>query len=84
MTKYNEEEMRMINQLLLGIFIAADFGYFLLLNNSPFPWFALAGTGIGLIIIVSCWTGFKYWMFNLSLFLSTIIFSLVYNWHSIF
>lgn len=79
MTKYNEEELRMMNQLLLGIFIAADFGYFLLLNNSPFPWLSFAGAALGLIIIVACWTGFKYWMFNLSLLLSTFVFSIAYN-----
>lgn len=79
MTEYIAEEMRMINQMLLGIFIAADFGYFLLLNHSSFPWLPFAGAALGLLIIVICWTGFKYWMFTLSLLLSTFVFSIAYT-----
>lgn len=84
MTKYNDEELRLINQLLLALFLVANFAYFLFLNNPVFPWFALAGAAIGLSIIVFCWTGTKYLIFNISLLLSAIVFSLAYNWGVIF
>lgn len=84
MTKYNDEELRLINQLLLGIFLVGDFAYFLSLNYAVFPWFALAGASVGLAIIVLCWTGTKYFMFNISLILTTIVFSLAFNWGVIF
>lgn len=84
MTKYNDEELRMLNQMLLGIFMVGDFAYFLFLNNAVFPWFALAGASLGLAIIVLCWSGTKYLLFTISLALSTVIFSLAYNWMVIF
>lgn len=84
MTKYNDEELRMINQLLLAIFLVGDFAYFLFLNNAVFPWFALAGASVGLAIIVLCWTGTKYLLFNISLVLATVVFSLAFNWGAIF
>ncbi|ALS74822.1 hypothetical protein PO902_04860 [Planococcus maritimus] len=84
MTKYNDEELRMINQVLLGIFIALDFSYFLSLFYSPFPWFALAGTGLGLAMIVFFWSGTKYWLFIFALLFSTALFSLSNNFHAIF
>ncbi|WP_175557066.1 hypothetical protein [Planococcus glaciei] len=84
MTEYHNEELRLINQMLLAIFLITDFAYFLFLHNSPFPWFALAGTAIGLAIIVFCWSGTKYLLFNIMLLLSAAVFSLAYNWSSIF
>ena len=79
MTKHSIEELKLINQMLLAIFLVTDFGYFLFLHNPVFPWFALAGAAVGLSIIVFCWTGTKYWLFNTILLLSTVVFSVVYN-----
>ncbi|TWT24820.1 hypothetical protein [Planomicrobium sp. CPCC 101110] len=83
MTQHSNEELRLINQLLLAIFLVTDFGYFLFLNHPVFPWFALAGSAVGLTIIVYCWSGTKYWLFNTILLLSTVVFSVVYNFNVI-
>ncbi|MFJ7825960.1 hypothetical protein [Psychrobacillus sp. NPDC096623] len=83
MTQYNLEELKMLNQLLFALFIVADFALALFFYNNTFPWFALAGAGIGLAIIVFCWTGKKYLFFIASLLVFTAMYSVVYNWHSI-
>ena len=75
MTQYNLEELKMLNQLLFALFIVADFALALFFNNNTFPWFALAGAGIGLAIIVLCWTGKKYLFFIASLLVFTAIYS---------
>lgn len=84
MTQYNKEELKMMGQLLLGIFLVGGFSSYLFLTVSPFPWVALIGASLGLIIIIFCWTNAKYWFLGLSLLLSTFVFSIVYNWGSIF
>lgn len=84
MTQYNLEELKLLNQFLFALFIVADLSLGLFFFNNEFPWFALIGSGIGLAIIVLCWTGTKYMYFIASLLIFTILFSLVYNWHSIF
>lgn len=84
MTQYNKEELKMMGQLLLGIFLVGGFSSYLFLNTSPFPWFALVGASLGLILIISCWTNAKYWFFSLTLLLTTFVFTIVYNWSSFF
>ncbi|MFJ8067206.1 hypothetical protein ACIQYS_21770 [Psychrobacillus sp. NPDC096426] len=83
MTQYNLEELRMLNQVLLALFIVADFALLLFFYNSPFPWFALLGSGIGLAIIAVCWTGRKYTIFIASLLVFSVLHTIVYNWGSI-
>ncbi|WP_298473492.1 hypothetical protein [uncultured Psychrobacillus sp.] len=83
MTQYNLEELRLLNQVLFALFIVADFALFLFFYNSPFPWFALLGSGIGLAIIVLCWSGRKYIIFIASLLVFSALHTLVYNWSSI-
>jgi len=83
-TQYNLEELKMLNQVFLALFIVADFALYLFFVHNTFPWFALLGFGIGLAIIVLCWTGKKYMQFIASLLVFTMLFSVVYNWHSIF
>ncbi|MEI4769038.1 hypothetical protein WAX74_05105 [Psychrobacillus sp. FJAT-51614] len=83
MSQYNLEELKILNQVLFALFIVADFALLLFLKNNAFPWFALLGAGIGLAIIVLCWTGTKHLYFIASLLVCTILFSLVYNWHTI-
>ncbi|MEK3952165.1 MULTISPECIES: hypothetical protein [Psychrobacillus] len=83
MTQYNLEELRMLNQVLLALFIVADFALLLFFYNSPFPWFALLGSGIGLAIIVLCWTGRKHTIFIASLLTFSVLHTIVYNWSSI-
>ena len=84
MTQYNLEELKMLNQVFLALFIVADFALYLFFVHDTFPWFALLGFGIGLAIIVLCWTGKKHMQFIASLLVFTMLFSIVYNWHSIF
>lgn len=84
MTQYNLEELKLLNQVFFALFIVADFALFLFFYTSAFPWFALLGAGIGLFIIVLCWTGKKYIYFLASLLAFTAVFSIIYNWHLIF
>lgn len=83
MTQYNLDELKILNQVLFALFLVADFALFLHFNNNDFPWFALLGAGIGLSIIVLCWTGKRYTYFLACLLISTAVFSIVYNWQSI-
>ncbi|KQL35372.1 hypothetical protein [Psychrobacillus sp. FJAT-21963] len=83
MTQYNREELSLLNQVFFALFLVADFALFLYFYHTEFPWFALIGFGIGLFIIVLCWTGKKYTYFLASLLVCTGLFSLVYNWHAI-
>jgi len=83
LTQYNLEEMKILNQMLLALFIVADFALLLFFTNNTFPWTALLGSGIGLSIIVLCWTGKKHTFFIASILVFTTLFSIVYNWQSI-
>lgn len=83
MTQYNREELQILNQVFLALFLVADFALSLFFFQNTFPWFSLLGAGVGLAIIVLCWTGKKYTYFIASLLVCTLLFSLVYNWHSI-
>ena len=83
MTQYNLEELKMLNQFLFALFIVADFALALYFYNNSFPWFALLGAGIGLAIIVFCWTGKKYLLFISFLLAFTAIYSVIFNWSSI-
>lgn len=83
MTQYNLEELKLLNQVFFALFIVADFALFLFFYSNEFPWFSLLGAGIGLFIIVLCWTGKKYTYFLASLLVFTAVFSIVYNWHAI-
>ncbi|WP_419960736.1 hypothetical protein [Psychrobacillus sp. BM2] len=83
MSQYNLEELKILNQVLFALFVVADFALFLFFKSNAFPWFALLGAGIGLAIIVLCWTGTKHMYFIASLLVCTFLFSLVYNWHTI-
>lgn len=84
MSQYNLEELNLLNQVFFALFIVADFSLFLFLQYNIFPWFALLGAGIGLAIIVLCWTGKKHTYFIATLLVCTAVFSVVYNWHAIF
>lgn len=83
MTNYNLEELRLLNQFLLALFIVADFALLLFFYQSPYPWFALLGSGIGIAIIVLCWTGRKYILFIVSILVFSIAHTLIYKWSEI-
>ena len=84
MSNYNREELVLLNQILLALFLVADFALFLHFSNSSFPWFALLGAGIGLAIIVLCCAEKVQIYFIASLLVFTGFFLLIYNWHSLF
>ena len=73
----------MLNQCMLALFIVADFAFFLFLYQTPYPWFALLGSGIGIAIIVLCWTGRKYTLFIASMLVFSIAHTLFYKWNEI-
>lgn len=84
MSQYNLEELKLLNQFLFALFIVADFALFLFFVKNEFPWFSLLGAGIGLAIIVLCWTEKKYGYFVASLLVCTAVFSVIYNWSALF
>lgn len=84
MTEYVRGELRVLNQVLFALFFVANFSFFLFLSNSDFPWLTLVGAPIGLAIIVYCWSETKYMFFIASLLVFTLVWSIVYNWGSIF
>ena len=84
MKQYNVEELKTLNQLLLAIFITADFSYYLNLHHNFEPWYTLGSVAIGLVLIVSSWSGTRYILFNITLILCAALLTLAYNWSSIF
>ncbi|MFC4411403.1 hypothetical protein ACFOZY_13320 [Chungangia koreensis] len=84
MTEYVRGELRVMNQVFLAFFLIANFAFSLYLSNNDFPWFALVGAPVGLAIIVYCWSETKYMFFNTALLVSTLVYTVVYNWGSIF
>lgn len=83
MSQYNIEELKLLNEVFFALFLVGDFTLFLHFHDSVFPWFALLGAGIGLSVIVLCWTGKKHTYFIASLLVATAVFSIVYNWQAI-
>lgn len=84
MSQYQREELRMINEVLLALFLIANYSLFLYLSNEEFPWYALVGASVGLSIIIYCWTETKYITFIITLMICTIAYSVIYNWGTIF
>ena len=83
MTQYAREELNLIGQQLLSIFLIAVLAFVFSLKVSQFPWWELIGIGIGLSIVVLCWSGTKYSFFVASLLLYTVAYSIIYNWSTI-
>jgi hypothetical protein len=77
-------EIKMMNEILLAIFVVANYALFLQLSNVIFPWFALIGASIGLSIILLCWFGKRFLLFHTFLLAGTFIYSIAFNWGAIF
>jgi len=73
-----------MNQAFLGLFLAADFAFFLWIYHSAVPWFSLLGAAVGLSVIVLCWAGKKYTAFVITLLVCAVVHTITYNWSSIF
>ncbi|SER97676.1 hypothetical protein [Psychrobacillus sp. OK032] len=84
MQQYVREEMRLLFQVLSGLFLVFGFSYFLRATNDQFPWLALIGSTVGLTIIVFVLSGKMYRAFLISLLVFSVIMSVIFNWYSIF
>ncbi|MDQ0221299.1 hypothetical protein ELQ35_09760 [Peribacillus cavernae] len=84
MNNHVYSEMRSLNQLLLGLFIAANYACLLSLTAAAFPWLAYLGTAVGLSVILLCWLGKRSVLFITGLFAATFPYLLLFEWHTIF
>lgn len=84
MTQYAKEELSLISQQLLSLLLIAVLAFVFSLKDSLFPWWELIGVGIGLSIVILCWSGTKYIYLVASLLLYTVAYSIIYNWSAIF
>lgn len=77
-------EMRLLNQFLLGLFVAANMAYFLSLTTQSFPGLNYMGAAIGSSIIVRCWLGSRFPFFIFGLMATALVFTVAYEWTAIF
>lgn len=84
MQQYIKEELRVLFQVYMGLFLVFGFSNFLRLTNEQFPWLTLIGSAVGLSIIVFLFTGKKFRAFLISLLAFSVIMSVIFNWYSIF
>lgn len=84
MRQYAREELQLLFQVLLGLFLVFGFSYFLRATTAQFPWLSLIGAAVGLSIIVFILSRKKYSAFLISLLVFSVIMSVIFNWYSIF
>ncbi|MEH7415563.1 hypothetical protein V7266_09815 [Neobacillus drentensis] len=86
MDTHVKTELSLLSELLLSILLTATFGLYCLKANETFPWLAFIGFTLGLALIVGCWEEKKHsWsLFITGLIFSGLVWSLFYNWSSIF
>lgn len=84
MTEHVKEEVRMLNQLLLAMFITINYALFCLTIREEFPWLSYACMPIGLSIILVCSTGKKWMLFNIWLIICGMVVNIVFNWTNLF
>lgn len=84
MQQYVREELQVLFQVFLGLFLVFGFSYFLSVTNEQFPWLNLIGSAVGLTIIVFLLSRKKYLAFLISLLAFSVIMSVIFNWYSIF
>ncbi|TQR16560.1 hypothetical protein [Psychrobacillus soli] len=84
MRQYVREELQLLFQVFLGLFLVFGFSCFLRATTEQFPWLSLIGSAIGLTIILFFLSGKKYRAFLISLLVFSIIMSVIFNWYSIF
>lgn len=79
-----KEEIRMLNQVSLAIFLSVNFALFCSILRGEFPWLGFVCVLVGLSIILVCSTGKKWVLFNISLMFCTIVLLIVFNWSVLF
>ena len=84
MRQYVREELQLLFQVFLGLFLVFGFSNFLRITNEQFPWLSLIGSAVGLSIIVFFLSRNKYRAFIISLLVYSVIMSVIFNWYSIF
>ncbi|WP_019154395.1 hypothetical protein [Robertmurraya massiliosenegalensis] len=77
-------ELKLLNQMILGIFIAGNVAFYLSLTTHSFPGLSYLGIGVGITVILSCWLGKRCFLFIFGLMATTAIFTLAYEWATIF
>ncbi|WP_045521577.1 hypothetical protein [Neobacillus niacini] len=85
MTSHIKSELSMLSELLLSILLTACVAIYLYKTFESFPWLPFIGIPIGLAIIVACWEKKKHkWnIFITGLILSSLIWSIAFNWSSL-
>ena len=59
MSQYNKEELNLVIQAVIPLFIVAGLVIFLISSSGGFAWFMLLGVSFGLSIIILTWIGKK-------------------------
>lgn len=75
MSQYKKEELNLVLQAVLPLFIVAGLAIFLLSNSGGFPWFMLFGLSFGLSVIIFTWLGKKSSVFVASIWIGALVFS---------
>ena len=75
MSQYNKEELNLVIQAVIPLFIVAGLVIFLISSSVGFAWFTLFGVSIGLSIIIFTWIGKKSSFFVASLFLVALVYT---------
>jgi uncharacterized membrane protein YjjB (DUF3815 family) len=85
MTSHIKSELSLLSELFFSILLTACIAIYLYKRFETFPWLPFIGIPIGLAIMVACWERKKHsWsMFITGLIISSIIWSIVFNWSSL-
>ena len=75
MSQYNKEELNLVIQAVIPLFIVAGLVVFLISSSVGFAWFTLLGVSIGLSIIILTWIGKKSGFFVASLLLMALVYT---------
>ncbi|MFJ8065711.1 hypothetical protein ACIQYS_13855 [Psychrobacillus sp. NPDC096426] len=57
MRQYGREELQLLFQVHLGLFLVFGFSCYLLIAYEQFPWLSLIGSAVGVAIIVFFYRG---------------------------
>jgi nicotinamide riboside transporter PnuC len=85
MTSHIKSELSMLSELFLSILLTACVAIYLFKSFETFPWLSFIGIPLGLAMVVACWEKKKHsWtMFITGLILSSLIWSIAFNWSSL-